>query len=127
MIAALVVLGVAVPPMLWGLSTGQSRRANATLAATAGWLATEKLEDILADRHSTTRGYDYVAAGNYPNEANVAGYPRFARSVAISETAADLASVGTGYKTVAVSVAYSDSANQARTLVVRSVVTDYAP
>lgn len=126
-IVALLIVGVAIPPMLWAMSAAQSRRADAALAATAGWLATEKLEDIIADRHSTTRGYNYVASTIYAPEAAVSGFGRFSRSVSISETAANLSSSGTGYKTVTVSVGYSDSRNQARSLQLKAVVTSYTP
>ena len=39
-IAAMVVLAIAVPPMLWSLREAQVQRANATLASQARWLAT---------------------------------------------------------------------------------------
>lgn len=126
-IVALLIVGVAIPPMLWAMSAAQSRRADAALAATAGWLATEKLEDILADRHSTTRGYNYVAPSIYAPENAVSGFARFSRSVSIAETGADLSTAGTGYKTVTVNVGYSDSRNQSRSLQLKAVVTSYTP
>ncbi len=126
-IVALLIVGVAIPPMLWAMSAAQARRADAALAATAGWLATEKLEDIIADRHSTTRGYNYIASTNYGAEVGVTGFLRFSRSVGIAETGADLSSAGTGYKTVTVSVGYSDSRNQTRSLQLKTVVTSYTP
>ena len=124
-IAALVILSVAVPPMLFSLRAAQYNRVNPTMSLKARWLATEKLEDIIADRHSTTRGYTYVVAGNYVTENPVSGYTGFTRSVAISETAADLVTAGTGYKRVTVTVSWIDATGTSRSLVIATIVTDY--
>ncbi len=93
----------------------------------ARWLATEKLEDVIADRHSTTRGYDYLISGNYPPEAAVSGFPQFSRSVTLTETEADLVSAGTGYLTVEVAVGWTDTQGVGRTLEVSTVLTEYEP
>ncbi|MHC4274668.1 MAG: type IV pilus modification PilV family protein, partial [Planctomycetota bacterium] len=45
-VAAIVILAVAVPPMLWAVAQAQHKRANPMLASKARWLAMEKLEDI---------------------------------------------------------------------------------
>ncbi|MCZ6542471.1 MAG: type II secretion system protein, partial [Planctomycetota bacterium] len=58
-IAAVVILALAIPPMLWAVREAHIQRVNPMLASKARWLATEKLEDIIADRHSTTRGWAY--------------------------------------------------------------------
>lgn len=126
-IAALVILALAIPPMMWALRASGAHRANSVLATTARLLAQEKLEDVLADRHSTTRGYGYIAAGNYPDEVPVDAFPGFRRSVAINETGADLTSPGTGYKTVSVAVSYTDATGAGRTIALQTVVTDYTP
>ena len=126
-IAALVILSLGVPPMVWALRASGAHRANAVLACRARWLAEEKLEDVLADRHSTTRGYGFVAAGSYPDEDPVAGLPGFRRTVSISETGSDLTSPGAGFKTVTVAVAYTDATGAGRTLSLQTVVTDYTP
>ncbi|MBY0111901.1 MAG: prepilin-type N-terminal cleavage/methylation domain-containing protein [Phycisphaerales bacterium] len=124
-IAAIVVLAVAVPPMLWSIQDSQVSRVAPILASRARWLATEKLEDIIADRHSTTRGYGYVVAANYPAEPSVAGMAGFSRSVSITETGAAMASGGTGYKLVTVTVGWIDARARARSLSLSTVVTDY--
>jgi hypothetical protein len=126
-IAATVILATAVPPMLWAVRQASSARANSVLASRARWLAAEKLEDIIADRHSSTRGYTYLATANYPAESAVAGYPGYARSVAITESAADLVSAGTGYKRVSVSATYLDDARVSRTATLSTVLASYSP
>jgi prepilin-type N-terminal cleavage/methylation domain-containing protein len=127
-ITAVVVLAVAVPGMFWGIRDAQMRRIDPIQASKARWLAAEKLEDIIADRHSATRGYAYVIGGNYGAEASVSGYPGFSRAVAIAESGASLvAGSGTGYKRVTVSVSFRDGRNTLRTLSLATVVTDYAP
>src|SRR6185295_7755854 len=93
-VAAVVIVATAVPPMLWAVRTSSNRRVNTVLASRARWLAAEKLEDIIADRHSTTRGYTYLLSSNYPAESSVSGFTQFSRSVTLAETAADLTSAG---------------------------------
>ena len=124
-IIAIVILGVAVPPMLWSIQDSQVSRVAPILVSRARWLATEKLEDIVADRHSSTRGYGYVVDASYPAEAAVTGMTGFSRSVSITETGAAMASGGTGYKLVTVTVGWIDARAQARSLSLSTVVTDY--
>ncbi len=123
-IAAVVMLAVALPPMLWAVRQAHIHRVNPTMASTARWLATEKIEDVIADTHSSTRGYTYVLNANYPAEANVAGFTAFSRTVAVTETAANLVSAGTGYKRIVVTVSWADATTTSRSLSIETVVTD---
>jgi len=124
-IAALVIMAIAVPPMLYAVRQAHAQRVNPVLASKARWLATEKLEDVIADRHSAARGYDYLVAGNYAAEGPVAGFAGFSRTVAFSETLADLVTPGDGYKRVTVSVSWTDSGGVARSLAIATIVTEY--
>ena len=127
-IIAIVVLSLAIPPMLWAMRDATWKRADPVLVSRARWLAAEKLEDVLADRHSATRGYAYVVAANYPVEAAVTGFTGFSRSVAITEGNATLVpGSGAGYKTVSVSVGFRDARNNPRTRSLSTVVTEYTP
>ena len=126
-VISLVILSVAVPPMLWAIRQQEHDRVSPILASRARWLASEKLEDIIADRHSTTRGYSYVTSGHYSNESSITGFPGFTRSVSITETAGDLSSTGTGFKKAVVTVGWTDPGGIARTLAISTVVTDYTP
>jgi prepilin-type N-terminal cleavage/methylation domain-containing protein len=124
-IAAIVIMAVAVPPMLYTVRQAHAQRINPVLASKARWLATERLEDVIADRHSATRGYDYLITANYADETPVAGFAAFTRTVAFTETLADLSTPGDGYKRVTVSVSWTDSGGTARSLSIATVVTEY--
>jgi hypothetical protein len=131
-VVAIVILGVAVPPMLWAVSQAQQQRANPMLASKARWLAVEKLEDIIADRHSTTdRGWGYLVPGNYAaeNKGDITGYPQFSRTVSLTETQADLSTVDAdgGYMNVTVTVGWTNAEGDAQTLSISTVLTEYVP
>lgn len=125
-IAAIVVLSVGIPPLLWAIRQAHVQRVNPIMASKAQWLAAEKLEDIIADRHSATRGWSYISSGNYASEASISGFPGFSRSVTITQTAADLSTVGTGYKKVVVTVNWTDAAQTVRSFALTTVLTDFA-
>ena len=124
-IAAIVILTVAIPPLLFSIREAHRQRVDPVLASKARWLATEKLEDIIADRHSTKMGYDYLAAVNYPNEPSVAGFTNFSRTVSLSEKEADLTTAGDGYMIATVTVSWTDGGGTARSLAVATVLTEY--
>jgi len=126
-VISIVILSVAIPPMLWAIRQQQHDRVSPILASRARWLASEKLEDIIADRHSTTRGYSYLTATHYPAESSINGFPGFTRSVAFSETTADLSTPGAGFMRAAVTVGWTDSGGVARSLSLATIVTDYTP
>jgi len=128
-IIAMVILGVAVPPLLLAVRTYSSRRADAIFASRARWLASERLEDIIADRHSNNRGYAYLVSANYPNESPVSGFTGFSRATSIAETATDLttAQPGSGIKVVTVTITYNDQRQTARSFALSTVVTSYTP
>jgi len=131
-IAAIVILAVAVPPMLWAVTESQRQRMNPMMVSKARWLAVEKLEDVIADRHSTTlRGYAWVVGGGdyvVENPGDITGYPGFSRSVALLETQADLVTpAAAGYLNVTVTVGWVDAKGDNQTLDISTVLTDYAP
>lgn len=126
-VIAIVILSVAIPPMLWAIRQQQHDRVAPVLSSRARWLAAEKLEDIIADRHSTTRGYSYLTTSNYPAESSISGFTGFTRSVAFSETAANLVSAGTGFMRSTVTVNWTDPGGVARSLSIATVITDYTP
>ena len=125
-ITALVILGLAMPAMLWAIRDSTRRRADPILFSRARWLAAERLEDIIADAHSPSRGYSYVIAGNYSAETPVSGFTGINRSVAISETAPKFLA-GTGWKTCTVTVTYTDGQGVSRSVQLATVVTSYTP
>ncbi len=132
-IAAIVILAVAVPPMLWAVTESQRQRINPMMASRARWLAVERIEDVIADRHSTTgKGYNWVVNLNDyvdENPGDIAGNPGFKRTVVLTETGADLGPpvVGGGYLTVTVAVGWTDAKGITQTLDISTVLTDYSP
>lgn len=106
-IAAIVILGVAMPSMLAAIASAHRARVTPVMASQARWLAIERMEDVIADRASPERGWEYVVAGNYPLETEVPGAVAFTRSVRIIETGADLTTPGEGYKSVNVTVSWT--------------------
>ncbi len=132
-VASIVILVVAVPPMLWTVRTALRDRVNPMLASKARWLASDKIEDIIADRHSASgnRGWDYLVTGNYTDEdyGDITGYPQYRRTVTFDETEADLSTPNAagGYMKVTVTIEWTDSAGQAQTLSISTVLTEYVP
>lgn len=126
-IAAIVVASIALPSMLWAMQGAHMSRVDLAYGTRARWLAAEKLEDIIADRHSVSQGYSYIVAGNYPFEGSVAGFENFSRTVTITETGVSLSGVGTGYKAVEVSVGWTDGRGQARSLHLSTILANYTP
>lgn len=124
-VAAMVVLAVAAPACLWAVRDATVQRAGSALALRARCLAVEKIEDVVADRHSGTRGYGWVTNANYPAETAIADMPGFARSVEVVETGPQLSGAGTGYKVVTVTVSWVDPQRGATSMNLRTVVTDY--
>jgi prepilin-type N-terminal cleavage/methylation domain-containing protein len=129
-IVAIVVLGVALPPMLLALREAQRRSTGPVQADRARWLAAERLEEIIADRHSSVLGWAYVEEANYPAESPVEAFPGFQRTVSVAETGPTLSGAGTGFKVVTVTVAWTDAGGggtASRSVAVSTVLTDYTP
>ncbi len=138
-IAAIVILAVAVPPMLWAITESQRQRINPMMVSKARWLAVEKLEDVIADRHSSPdppapiRGYLWVVGGGdyvLENPGDITGYPGFSRQVTLLETKADLSTTAPpplGYLTVTVTVGWVDAKRNNQTLDISTVLTEYTP
>ncbi len=129
LVAAIVLLAVAVPPMIWATQQSRHQSVDPVLTSRARWIATEKLEDIIADRYSSTRGYDYLISSNYPDEpaGTITDYEGFARQVSLLETTADLVTPGNGYMTVTVHLSWMGSAGQPRQTSVSTVLTEFGP
>ncbi len=130
-VAAVVILAVAIPPMLWAVSEAHMQRANPLLASRARWLVIEKFEDVVADRHGLGF-YDAALDPGVTNEIPIAGFPAYNRTVTISLEHGAWDNAGQvwlipagGYKTITVAVDWTDAGGDARTLSISTVVTDY--
>ena len=124
-IVAIVILAIGVPSILWALRDSHVRRVDPINFSRARWLASEKIEDILADARSTTRGYGYLVNANYASESPVSGFTGFTRSVSISVCDDNLvAGTGTGFKVVAVTVGCVDGRGASRSVSLSGVVAE---
>ena len=128
-IASIVILAVAVPPMMWAIREAEAERVTPVMASRARWLAVEKLEDIIADRHSTTRGWSYLISANYSAETPVSGFTGMNRSVTLTEYEWDLSTTSSdgGYMVVDVDVTWTDGTGTLQTLSISTVLTEYSP
>jgi len=124
-VAAVVIMALAIPPAFVAVRAAAAGQADPMLMTRARWLAMEKLEDVIADRHSTTRGFAWVTTGQYAAEDPVSGATGFTRTVTVAETGASLSGAGTGYKTVTVTVGWTSALGSAKTLSIATVLTDY--
>lgn len=123
-IATMVLIGIAVPPMMIALRDSAQRHADNFQRISARWLAAEQLETALCDRHHPGRGYAYVISTNYPSETLGA----FSRSATVTEVSNDLATnqASSGVKRVTVQVQWN-ALRSTQTLQLSTVVTDYTP
>ncbi len=124
-IAAVLILAIAIPPMVLAVRAARIDQVNPVLVSRARWLAVEKLEEIVADRFSLTRGYTWLDTSNYPSESPVSGFAGYTRSVTFTETEVDLVTAGTGYMNVTVTVGWTDARDVARQITISTVVTEY--
>jgi len=84
LVMALVVVGVALPPMITiGNQCLQNMHQGAYVTAEVS-LAQEKLEQLIADEASAGRGYSYIVSANYPAENPITGFTGYSRSVTIA-------------------------------------------
>lgn len=126
-IVGLVLLSVSVPPMLWALAESRRSAAGPAQSDVAYWLATERMEDIAADRCSPGRGFAYLAAKNYPDEASIPGFPGFARSVTIEACGPDLKSPGSGFVRVRVAVQWTGGRGTPMSVAATTVLAEKLP
>ncbi|MBC7771284.1 MAG: type II secretion system protein [Pyrinomonadaceae bacterium] len=122
-IIAIVILSIAMPSMLIAVRTAYDKRVGPVQTSRARWLAVEKLEDIIADRSSATRGFAYLTAANYAPESSIAGFPGFSRSVTLRQTTANLLTAGNGYMLVTVTVSWTDTGGASRSMSLSTVLT----
>jgi type II secretory pathway pseudopilin PulG len=123
-ITAILILGISMPAMLMALTNAHRSRVTPIRASQARWLAMEKLEDVIADRASPTRGWEYIIASNFASEATVPGVAGYARAVSITETGSDLVTPGEGYKTIEVTVSWVHEESTSLSVTLATVLTE---
>lgn len=113
-IAALVILSVALPPLVGSFAEGARQSIRPMQTSIASFLATERMEQIIALRH-TAGGYSLVTTDNFPDESPVSGFAAFNRTATITEVAASnlsTAESGSGLKKVTVNVTWDGGARK---------------
>ncbi|MCE7973626.1 MAG: type II secretion system protein [Leptolyngbya sp. PLA1] len=110
-IVGVVLLAVSLPPLIWALGESRRTAAGPAQADVAYWLATERLEDIVADRSTAGRGFGYLSPEHYPDESAVAGFPGYSRAVEFVPADPALGGVE-----VRVTVTWVDGRGRAQTL-----------
>ena len=63
MVIVVIILGIALTPLLNFFAESARRSVSAEMLGVAHFLAIDKAEEILCDRHAPTRGLSYVIAG----------------------------------------------------------------
>jgi Tfp pilus assembly protein PilV len=100
----LVIAAVAVLPLGMLFANSSIRSSEARNATVMAQLAQAKMEELAADKSSTSRGFSYLVAANYPAENPVAAFAGYSRSVAF---APDSVYDGVTFRTVSVTVAFA--------------------
>ncbi len=123
-VMAIVILGVAMPPLLSAFAEASNQSIWPANAAVASFLTTERMEEIVARRCRANDGYDAVTTANYPNEPTISSFPGFSRTVTVTFTDAALNTVGSdqGYKLVRVSTAWNGGAQE---IIIERVFADF--
>lgn len=76
-VVVIVVLAIAIPALVQLSAFILEKGDKSAVVSRAALLAQEKIEEILADKRDTTKGYDWIiASGSYPTETLPNGYTR---------------------------------------------------
>lgn len=107
-VTAVVILSVGLPPLVKSFADSSMASHLPVNATIASFLATERMEQIVARRYRNDSGYAALTTVNFPTESPVTGFPRFTRTVTISEVTSALAASGSavGYRKVRVTVTW---------------------
>ena len=106
-IMIVVVIAIAVPSLLALMSSTLFNSKESAILSQAAIFAQEKMEEIIADKKSSTRGFDYVTTeGRYPSDSPASG---FTRTVVVQS--AGLIHNGIPYGQVDVTVSHSKIPN----------------
>ncbi len=111
-VMAIVILAISMPTLMTAFVEASMQTIQPSLASVASFLATDRMEEIIARRYRATDGYDAVTAANFPAENPVSGFTRYARTVTVTFVNSSLATVGSdqGYKKVRVTVSWNSGA-----------------
>ncbi len=122
-VIAIIVLGLAVPPLLFQITAGVQQQEAALVQQTMTQLASERMREVFTDHANPTRGYSYIVAAAYPDETAPRGLDGYTRGVEIREVSPDdfvTPQPGSGVKRFRVTV----NGPGEQTLTVESFVTN---
>ena len=106
-VLAIVILGLAVPPLLLSISAGVQQQQSALVEQNLVQLASERLWGVHTDHADPTHGYAAITAAAYPNETaprGLAGYTRRTEIREVSPTNYATSQPGSGIKRFRVTV-----------------------
>jgi len=127
-VMALVILGIALPPLVTAYADAARQSIHPAQAAVASFLAVDRMEEIVARRYrgreAGVSGYEALNSANFPEETPVPGFPGFSRFVTIAEVDAALqpSPTAVGYRRVRVTVTWNGGQDR---LVVERVFADF--
>jgi type II secretory pathway pseudopilin PulG len=101
LIIAIVILGLALPPLVIQVGNGVRQQAAALVQQTLTQLAAERIWEIATDHANPTRGYAYITEAAYPAESaprGLAGYTRQTTIIEVSPADYVTPQVGSGIK-----------------------------
>lgn len=104
LVMVILIIGAGVVPILGAYREAARQGPRGELQTRAAFLAAEKMEEILADRHSPSRGFAWLLPASYPAETAIAGFPGFRRDTAVGP---DVAVDGVTVRPVTVSVSHA--------------------
>lgn len=122
-VMAVAILGLVIPAIAIQIAASVKSRCGEQTDATLVQLASERLNEILADHANPKRGYAYIATTAYPAESNphgLAGYARTTEVREVSEIDFTTPKPGGGIKRFVIDVVGPGE----RTLRIESAVTD---
>jgi type II secretory pathway pseudopilin PulG len=84
-VIAIVILGLAVPPLLFQMAAGIQQQEATLVQQDLTQLASERMWEIFADHANPTRGYTYIEDSAYPDETAPRGLDGYTRHTTIRE------------------------------------------
>ena len=125
-VMAIVILAIALPPLINSFTDASLQTIKPANQAMAAFLATERMEEIVARRYRASDGYGAITVANYPTESPVGGFSMFTRTVTITCVDAAFNDVPCGpdpvYQKVRVTVTWNGGAGE---IITERVIADF--
>ncbi len=84
-VVAIVILGLAVPPLLISIAAGVQQQQLGLIQQNLANLASERMWQVFTDHADPTRGYDAIVPAAYPDESAPHGLTGYTRRTEIRE------------------------------------------